>query len=227
MNAMGPGQCNSLNVADTIMVNTGNVSINITTSNANKVYTNCSLEITDHGNNSVVIPLDTFVIGTTLDDFCLHPDLTIPQSECEALYALYTNTDGAHWTNATNWFAMLDVDTWYGIITTGTTNQHIISINLALNNLAGTLADGFASQGGGAALPFLKDLLLENNAITDITTQIGLLNTLETLYLNDNLMTNVPDEIGDLTALLDLDLSNLHKNSTGSLALSDIFAHLT
>lgn len=48
---------------------------------------------------------------------CRHYALNIPVAECEALIALYTGTNGASWTNKTNWLTVPNIDTWHGIFT--------------------------------------------------------------------------------------------------------------
>jgi len=39
----------------------------------------------------------------------------IPQSECEALVALYNSTNGASWTNNTNWLQTNTPCSWYAV----------------------------------------------------------------------------------------------------------------
>ena len=56
-------------------------------------YEDCTLTVQDHaGNNSETITLPTMLYKETINDFCTHPDLTIPQVECEALLDLYEET---------------------------------------------------------------------------------------------------------------------------------------
>ena len=140
----GNASCASL-TATSVMASTGTVSLDISGMTPEVVYSGCTLFVKDHGNNlSNALSLSTFVAGDSMDDFCLHPDLTIPETECRGLYTLYDATDGTNRTSAENRFENLDVDTWYGITTTGTNTQNITQISLNTNNLAGTVPDGFA-----------------------------------------------------------------------------------
>lgn len=48
---------------------------------------------------------------------CEHYQLSVPATECLALVDLYNSTNGASWTNKTNWLSMSapNVGTWHGI----------------------------------------------------------------------------------------------------------------
>ncbi|MDO5969779.1 immunoglobulin domain-containing protein [Flavivirga aquimarina] len=60
----------------------------------------------------------------------------VPTNERDALVALYNTTDGANWTNNTNWNTTADVCDWYGVTVT---DGNVISINLTNNNLIGNI----------------------------------------------------------------------------------------
>jgi hypothetical protein len=75
-----------------------------------------------------------------------------------ALVALYQSTNGASWTNKTNWLSG-DVDTWFGVTKTG---QNITGVQLSNNNLTGELADPFVDIGG------LQTINLSQNKLTAI-----------------------------------------------------------
>ena len=60
----------------------------------------------------------------------------IPQTECEALVALYESTDGDNWNDNTGW---LETDTpceWYGVTCS---EGNVRGISLTFNNLQGSI----------------------------------------------------------------------------------------
>lgn len=61
----------------------------------------------------------------------------IPASEAAALKSLYDLTNGASWTNKTNWGKTLTAANWYGLTLSG---GKVIYIDLHLNNLVGNAA---------------------------------------------------------------------------------------
>jgi len=108
------------------------------------------------------------------------------------LVDLYTNTNGAAWTDNSGWItastASCDPCTWYGI--TCDNQNNVIGIDLFNNNLVGT-----------------------------VPTSIGELTKLRTLKLMNNDLTGTfPDIWTELTALEFIDLSN--NGFTGSMPLS-------
>lgn len=125
-------------------------------------------------------------------------------AEYNALMAIYTSTVGTGWTNKAGWSTanpsvVQDVSGFYGVTVDGVTG-HVTGLNLAMNNLTGTLS----TQVGN--LTFLTNLQLYNNQIGGtIPTTIGSLTSLTILYLNDNKFTGtVPTQLGSLTNLTDL-----------------------
>ena len=94
--------CDNLS-ATRITVNNASTTTTITPG-AFGVYTGCSFSIKDHADNqSNWLSLDTFVYGLGTDAICSHPELTVSQSECEALASIYDSTNGDSWTSNTNW----------------------------------------------------------------------------------------------------------------------------
>lgn len=133
--------------------------------------------------------------------------VTIKQSridlEREALIALYKATNGDNWTNNTNWCSDKPVSEWYGI-TALTNPTRILAIDLATNNLSGTLPDeiGNLSNLNSLYLPF-------NNLIGEIPSSICKLTSLKSLDLcHNNLIGKIPENIGNLSQLETLFLSN-------------------
>lgn len=61
----------------------------------------------------------------------------IPDTECQALYALYNSTGGDGWIDNTNWLSTtVPVDDWYGISVYA---GHVGSIVLRYNSLYGVI----------------------------------------------------------------------------------------
>ena len=61
----------------------------------------------------------------------------VPESECNALVALYNSTDGENsWVNKTNWLQSNTVCTWFGV---GCTAGHVSTLQLPANGLNGQL----------------------------------------------------------------------------------------
>jgi len=73
---------------------------------------------------------------TTAATFACTQVSEIPQAECEALEALYTNTVGSSWTTNTGWLENNMPCTWFGV----TCNSgHVTQLVLSSNNLVGTI----------------------------------------------------------------------------------------
>jgi hypothetical protein len=97
-----------------------------------------------------------------------------PVTDSLALVALYSSTDGASWTNKTNWTSG-PIDSWFGLTLTG---QTITAIQLPANNLSGSVADQLSDIEG------LQIIDLAHNHITsfpdftlsDAITQLDLSN---------------------------------------------------
>ncbi|NEP84829.1 MAG: hypothetical protein F6K39_46040 [Okeania sp. SIO3B3] len=62
----------------------------------------------------------------------------ISESECEALVALYNNTDGSNWITKTNWLQTDEPCDWYGV-TCNQNGDSVVQLNLQSNNLSGTI----------------------------------------------------------------------------------------
>ena len=117
-----------------------------------------------------------------------------------ALGELHNGTDGANWTNATNWASAAPLDEWYGVVTD--TGGRVTELNLEENNLRGPLPPGLGQ------LTNLSFLGLHTNQLTgEIPPELGQLTNLETLWLGDNGLTGeIPPELGQLTGLSTLHL---------------------
>ncbi len=145
------------------------------------------------------------------------------QSDSLALVALYNSTDGANWTNNTNWLTG-SVDTWNGVeVILG----RVTSLQLCSNNLVGnipseignltelvylTLCDNQLNNNIPLEignLTNLYDLTLSGNQLSgSIPQQIGNLSNLNYLTFEMNQLTgNIPPEIGNMVNLVSLNLS--------------------
>jgi Leucine-rich repeat (LRR) protein len=140
-----------------------------------------------------------------------------------ALVTLYDSTNGASWTNHTNWLTTASVSKWHGITVVA---GRVIAIDLVNNNLSGkvpyvlgSIADLGAldldsNQLVGSIPPTLGNLsnllilALNNNQLTDtIPASLGNLSKLEGLFLFRNQLSGaIPPGLGDLSALLELNL---------------------
>ena len=142
---------------------------------------------------SAVEPLTSFDCSTATG---------IPQSECEALVALYNSTNGDGWTNHSNWLATTTPCGWYGVTCE---SDRVTRLGLSSNSLSGAIPPEIGN------LTALTNLYLHYNQLSGaIPPQIGNLTALKYLNLYYNQLSGaIPPEIGNLTALISL---NLHYN---------------
>ncbi len=136
----------------------------------------------------------------------------VPEIEREALIALYNATDGENWTNRTNWRNSIDSDFnppgtecgWYGVSCFNYEPKHVRSINLARNNLSGSIPAELANL---TELRFLN--LSENTLAGAVFAHLGSVSSLTTLVLRDcGLTGGFPVELISLPILWSLDLSS-------------------
>jgi hypothetical protein len=158
--------------------------------------------------------------------------IPIPERECEALVALYSNTNGAEWNDHTGWLESTSPDEWYGV---EVFDGHVTRLELAHNNLVGTiplelgdlsyldfLALSFNQLSGAipreiGALSNLRSIGMGENPLEGaIPPELGKLSNLTSLYIfHTNLTGPIPPELGDLS---NLDGLALHQNKlTGSI----------
>ncbi|MDM8527625.1 PKD domain-containing protein [Anaerolineales bacterium HSG24] len=164
----------------------------------------------------------------------------LPVSECEALVALYTSTNGSSWSNNEDW---LQADktpcSWYGV---ACTNGHVNRLILEDKNLTGpippelgdmtsltmlhlyqnNLIGPIPSELGG--MTSLTDLRMQENQLTGgIPSGIDGMTSLTTLLLNDNQLTGeIPDELYNLTSLEYLSLRNNQLTGTISSKIGQL-----
>jgi len=152
-----------------------------------------------------------------------------------ALIDLYDATNGANWTNSTNWLTTAPVSTWWGVTVQ---SGRVTQIILPSNNLNGTIPSSLGNitnlttldlrineLNGGipsslGSLSNLAYLVLDSNQLGgNIPASLGSLSNLITLQLtNDGLTGEIPGSLGSLSKLTDLDLST--NQLTGSIPSS-------
>jgi len=117
----------------------------------------------------------------------------------DVLVALYNATNGANWTNNTNWLSDSELSTWHGITVS---NERVIALDLANNNLTGELPGALGN------LSDLKTLNLSNNQLHGpIPSELGNLANLTDLYLSRNALSgSIPSELSNLSNLTGLHL---------------------
>ena len=118
-----------------------------------------------------------------------------------ALEALYNATDGANWTDNTNWLSNAALSQWHGVTTD--VNGRVTRLILSENELGGEIP---AELGNLANLEYLY---LDGNALTgEIPAVLGSLTNLLFLYLDGNALDGgIPAELGGLTNLITLSLN--------------------
>ena len=118
------------------------------------------------------------------------------------LVQAHSATDGANWTNDTNWLSKEhSIREWYGV--TIDANGRVNGLFLGDNQLTGAIPTELGS------LAKLKELWLSENRLTgEIPVEMGSLSNLEELHLWGNELTGeIPLELGSLAKLASLSLS--------------------
>jgi hypothetical protein len=128
----------------------------------------------------------------------------IPWKENNALHTLFNTTGGNDWNNKTNWNSAPGTEnTWRGV-TCDTENMRVLELNLAKNNLKGTLPVELGDLSNLVALD------LSGNSLTgSFPGCIRQLKNLKRLNLSNNLLSGpIPPWIGELENLEELRLDN-------------------
>ena len=128
-----------------------------------------------------------------------------------ALVALYNATDGANWTNKTNWNTDEPIGEWHGVTTDA--DGSVTALDLTSNQLSGEIPSSLD------ILYDLQELRLGNHPLCDdegscnqlsgeIPGELGGLANLKELDLNFNQLTGpIPSELGNLNNLTRLNLT--------------------
>ena len=166
----------------------------------------------------------------------------VPTSERDALIALYNSTDGANWTNNTNWNTANPVSSWFGITVENISGQdHVTSIDFGYssNNLNGTLSSeigvlselkimvismnslltGTLPVEIGNATNLIQFEIVHCNISGNIPMEFSSLINLEHLYLENNLLSGTIPNVFNSMNLKSLSLSN--NNFSGDLILTN------
>ncbi len=172
----------------------------------------------------------SIIIAAILLTACLvgNAYATIPAEERNALIELYNSTNGANWTNNTNWLGEPGTEcTWYGVICDAG-NNHVTNLHLWQNQLTGSLPSSLENLSnlkilnltenqltGSIPATFenlfnLENLALGNNQLTGIIPDwIGSMQNLNQIYLWQNQLTgNISHSLGNLSNLMYIELSD-------------------
>ena len=120
---------------------------------------------------------------------------TTPETDREALVALYNATDGPNWSNNANWLSDRPIGEWEGVTTSA--DGRVTNLFLESNGLLGEISPEL----GG--LTSLEALSLRNNLLSgNIPPELSRLTDLEALSLSNNQLSgNTPPELDQLTNL--------------------------
>ena len=127
----------------------------------------------------------------------------IPQAECQALVAFYTSTNGASWKDspANNWNVTQFPCSWTGVVCSAGSPGHVTQIQLAGNNLVGSIPDL-------SALSSLQILFLYNNQLSGSIPALSAFSSLQILSLYGNQLSGSIPALSALTSLQALDLGS-------------------
>lgn len=133
----------------------------------------------------------------------------VPQSEADALIALYDSTGGPSWSTNTGWLSDPVVGNWYGITVSA---GHVTSVSLSSNNL-----DGAISGFDPGDLPSLTSLIVSSNStLAGDVSSWSLPSGLLTVYLQSSSVS------GDLSSWsLPSDVRNFYLFDTAISGLPD------
>ena len=142
---------------------------------------------------AALLLVSAMVMGAGLA--CSSGPMGSPASDREALVALYHATNGADWSNNTNWLSPAPIDEWHGVRVDD--NGRVAGLGLTINRLVG----GIPAELG--KLSNLKWLTLGGNQLSgEIPPELGNLSNLEWLFLDNNRLSGkIPAELGNLSNL--------------------------
>lgn len=152
----------------------------------------------------MMLVLVSAIPGLAEPNFSCADVTEVPLLECEALVALYNNTNGPSWTNNTNWLLTNTPSNWHGVTVS---DGHVTKLDLWGNQLTGNIPAELSD------LINLTRLVLGGNLLSgSIPVELGnLINLIEINLERNQLMGSIPIELGNLTNLrsLDFDVNQL------------------
>jgi len=145
--------------------------------------------------NSVIADLTIERNPITLEVTPVVDTCGVSEAEKQALIDLYNSTDGANWTNNTNWLTDAPVCDWSGVTVV---DGRLVTLYFLNNNLVGNLPSSLEN------LINIKRLTITRNPglIGDIPISIGNLNSLELIeFSSNNLTGEIPSQLGNINSL--------------------------
>ena len=134
--------------------------------------------------------------------------ITVTDEDEPPLVALYNATDGADWTDNTNWLSDGSLDDWYGVTTDA--KGRVTTLDLSDNQLSGAIPGELGN------LSNLERLYLSFNQLSAIPKELGNLSSLRSLSVSSNQLSGaIPGELGNLSNLERLSLTG--NELTGSI----------
>ena len=120
---------------------------------------------------------------------------TPPETDREALVALYNATGGPYWDRNDNWLSDVPISEWEGVTTDD--NDSVTSLFLGDNQLSGEIPPELGN------LSNLSELVLIDNQLSgEIPSELGNLASLTGLHLHENQLSGeIPSELGNLASL--------------------------
>jgi len=151
-------------------------------------------------------------------DFTVTTGTCIPASERAALIALYNATNGASWTNNTNWLSA-DESIWFGVTITGC---NVSGINLPSNNLVGTIPIEIGNLTELTSLHLGRTFPNPPNQITGVIPEVITSTKLTFLDLSGNQLSGgLPTSISNLP---NLSVLRLRDNQLSGTIPSGLFS---
>jgi len=146
----------------------------------------------------------TVALVLAIGSLCFAPsaEATISAGERAALIDLYNSTNGAGWTNSTNWLGGIGTEcTWYGVFCQGP-DSFVYRITLSGNNLSGPIPSSIDAFAGAAYIQ------LNNNQLSgSLPASLGNLTSLYDLTLQGNQLTgSIPSQFSAMAGLRILQL---------------------
>jgi alpha-tubulin suppressor-like RCC1 family protein/Leucine-rich repeat (LRR) protein len=123
--------------------------------------------------------------------------IVVSSAERQALIDLYNSTNGANWTNKTNWLGVPGTEcTWFGVMCNAAQTA-VVNLTLENNRLNGAIPSSLGNLGGLQILD-----LMFNQLSGSIPTQLSNLTNLQRLLLESNQLSGpIPSVLANLAHL--------------------------